>query len=652
MSETKELLRRGVGGFEPMPDAFDRVLARRGRKQRNQRVAAGVLGIAVFALAAIGFVRLLGSERTPAGDPRSPFEGTWVSTGGDGGTQTMTVRVSADGAVEITVRDTIAAVCSGTPSTMTGTGRIEDGTQLVIPAPVYTCDDGSEPEALSGPPLEEQLRDWTLFLDPQTDTLTDGLGGVWLRPGAEDPSPSEDPIADLEPLWPQTSLEEVRQAQELADAGDPRYTWQVDPDLGGQVGQHHPDDAEIFARFLKEELGWEEFLWDEAFAHPDGLNPGDVVYIRCAPGQTNPLYPAVPERRACAPTIDELRYETVTINVAQLGRQGPSGIWVVTGWEMTEPVTQADPRVVEAEATALLEAFLQARIDGESAEGLADFPEYDPFADVRVDQEIPLLYATSTGAPYERSEFELVDGPVWPDGWMQFVVRLFAENGETVVEQVFSLERGDTGRLRLVYDFEGGPAGPGPGTTENGKAVPEEYGFLDGEVTYRAAYPAAPRSDLIWDQGPDVATIVGAHERRLLLILADPQPIGPGCEEAPAPADAEALARSIRSDPDLEADAPVAVTIGGIPALQIDVVLAPNASACPWQMPNLSSTTPLLLKHAPLLFRVDRARLYLLDLPGGSARVLAIAIIDSEDSFERALELAAPIVDSIEFHAR
>jgi hypothetical protein len=187
VSETKELLRRGVGGFEPTPDAFDRVLARRDRKRRNQRAAAGVLGIAVFALAAIGFVRLLGSERTPASDPRSPFAGTWVSTSdADGGTQTMTVRVFADGAVEIEVLDDVATVCSGTPSTMTGTGRIEGGTRLVIPAPEYTCDDGSVAETLSGPPLQEQLRDWTLFLDAETDTLSDGVGGVWLQEGAEE----------------------------------------------------------------------------------------------------------------------------------------------------------------------------------------------------------------------------------------------------------------------------------------------------------------------------------------------------------------------------------------------------------------------------------------------------------------------------------
>jgi hypothetical protein len=43
-------------------------------------------------------------------------------------------------------------------------------------------------------------------------------------------------------------------------------------------------------------------------------------------------------------------------------------------------------------------------------------------------------------------------------------------------------------------------------------------------------------------------------------------------------------------------------------------------------------------------------RLYLLDLPGGSARVLAIVIFNAD--LDQALELAAPIVDSIEFHTR
>ena len=463
---------------------------------------------------------------------------------------------------------------------------------------------------------------------------------------------TEGPRADLKPVWPQTTLEEVRQAQELADAGDPRYTWQVDRGLRGQVGQHHPDDAEIFARFLEEELGWQEFRWEEAIAHPDGLNPGDVVYVRCTPGLANPLYPTDPERPGCAPTIDEFQYETVKINVAQLDRQGPSGIWVVTGWERIEPFEQTAPPS-DAEIAELLKPFLQARIDGDGAEGFADVAEYDPFADQRVDREIPLLYATSTGAPYERSEFEVVGGPVWPSGRTQLEVRLFAENGD-VVEQRFSLERDEAGRLRLVYDFEpSGPEGPILATTEDGNAVPVEYGFLDGEVTYRATYPAQPDQEN-WVGGPDRAPIVGLpfHKRNLtlLLLLADPRPIGPGCEEAPAPADAEALARSLRSDSDLEATAPVPVTIGGASALQMDVLLAPDATECPYELTYISGTAPLLVKQTPIP-EEQLVRLYLVDLPeGGSARVLAI-VIPSAD-VEGALELAAPIVDSIEFHAR
>jgi hypothetical protein len=40
------------------------------------------------------------------------------------------------------------------------------------------------------------------------------------------------------------------------------------------------------------------------------------------------------------------------------------------------------------------------------------------------------------------------------------------------------------------------------------------------------------------------------------------------------------LARSIRSDPDLEASEPVAVRVGGIQALRMDVVTATGASVC------------------------------------------------------------------------
>jgi hypothetical protein len=439
-------------------------------------------------------------------------------------------------------------------------------------------------------------------------------------------------------MWPQTSLEELRAAQERADAGNIDYPWQIDSELGWQSAQEHPGHAEIFPRFLEEKLGWEAFLWHEAAAHPDGVESGDVVYIRCAPGMTNALYPTDPEASACAPTIDEHRYETVKIAVAQPHRQGSSGLWVVTGWEMIEPFEQVTPPP-DADVTASLGAFLQARIDGAGAEDLAGFSE---LADERVGREIPLLYATSTPAPYERSEFELVDGPLWPDGRMRFRVRLFAENGETVVEQFFWLVRDATGRLRLEYDPQ--PMGPGDriaATTENGTALPVEYGFLDGRVTYRAAFPLEPSLEYGVVDGLAIEGILPDDDfpRRVLYMFADPRLAGPSCMATPAPADAEALARTIRSDPVFGATAPVAVTIGGTSALQLDAALA--AGVCG------ADEHPALVAGGS-----DRARLYLIDVPGGSGRVLALAIFADEDSFETVLEWATPIVDSIEFHAR
>jgi hypothetical protein len=72
VSETKELLRRGVGDFEPMPDAFDRVLGRRERKERNRRIRAGAVGVIVALAAGILLVRSLTSDRIPADRPVEP----------------------------------------------------------------------------------------------------------------------------------------------------------------------------------------------------------------------------------------------------------------------------------------------------------------------------------------------------------------------------------------------------------------------------------------------------------------------------------------------------------------------------------------------------------------------------------------------------
>jgi Tol biopolymer transport system component len=60
MSETKDLLRRGGEGFAPREGIMDSLIRRRDRKRRNQRIAAGVVGIAVF-VAAVWFVTTGGS---------------------------------------------------------------------------------------------------------------------------------------------------------------------------------------------------------------------------------------------------------------------------------------------------------------------------------------------------------------------------------------------------------------------------------------------------------------------------------------------------------------------------------------------------------------------------------------------------------------
>ena len=67
VSDTREdLLRPGVEGFEPAPDAFERVLARRDRKRRNERILAGAVAIAIALAGVVAFVGALRSEPTPA----------------------------------------------------------------------------------------------------------------------------------------------------------------------------------------------------------------------------------------------------------------------------------------------------------------------------------------------------------------------------------------------------------------------------------------------------------------------------------------------------------------------------------------------------------------------------------------------------------
>ena len=215
-----------------------------------------------------------------------PFVGVWLSTDTDGSSQTMEIARSGTDEYEVVIRDEAAnAACAGGASTLTGAGRLATDTSLVIAQPELTCDDGTIPPI--GPPPQAELANFTLDLDTATGELVDSFGVVWQREGSNvdlDGPASSSPTSGG--MWPQSTLEEVRAAQELADAGDPAYTWQVDPQLSRTTrGSRNVDEVELVDRFLREVLGWEAYMlnaWE-----------GDGPRRLCTMASDRPALPAV-----------------------------------------------------------------------------------------------------------------------------------------------------------------------------------------------------------------------------------------------------------------------------------------------------------------------------------------------------------------------
>jgi len=84
MSETKELLRRGGEGFAPREDVMDSLIRLRARKQRNRRIATGVLAIVVALVSLAALVRTFRTVERPADEPTpTPTpEGIFADVGG------------------------------------------------------------------------------------------------------------------------------------------------------------------------------------------------------------------------------------------------------------------------------------------------------------------------------------------------------------------------------------------------------------------------------------------------------------------------------------------------------------------------------------------------------------------------------------------
>src|SRR4029450_1323554 len=74
MPETRQLLERVMERVELRPFTLEGFRDRRDRKRRNQRIAAGIVGIAVFAALVFGLARatLGGSGPVPAVPDQSP----------------------------------------------------------------------------------------------------------------------------------------------------------------------------------------------------------------------------------------------------------------------------------------------------------------------------------------------------------------------------------------------------------------------------------------------------------------------------------------------------------------------------------------------------------------------------------------------------
>jgi hypothetical protein len=318
---------------------------------------------------------------------------------------------------------------------------------------------------------------------------------------------------------------------------------------------------------------------------------------------------------------------------------------------------------LEADVAELLNGFVNARIVGEGAQQYLNGGEED----------IPLLYATTSGVPYERGEIEPVLGIDWPYGWKAFKVRLFAN--DTLVEQLFFFPTESRLGLEYVPDGFGTDIAP---LTEDGEPVAVPYSYFDGEVILQAAHPWIFHDPDSYDipfgrlipEGQMAPTTDGAQRGDWdeFFLIADPTPAGSfarDCQPDTGPADVEALAQSINSYPGLEASSPVAVRVGGVDALMMDVEIAAGANITiavndGGGLCLNSLLYPVFDKNADYSggppsatgqAKGDRMRLYLVDMPEGSSMRTMAIVIAPESRSERAVKAAAPVVDSVEFHA-
>jgi hypothetical protein len=349
MPELHDLLERRASRYEPPPDLFDRVLDRHRRRDRNRRIGSALVALAVAAVVIGGLARALtsGSETRPADEPKTPFVDTWVSTDyndyvpGGPASQTMTIRGGEDGVLHITVHKDASIVCAekgpgdaryrwhGT--TMTGTGRLEGPTTLVVPSPVLACVDGSDPNLSFHSFFQEaDFSNYTLVLDVAADRLYDSLGVVWNRGAPPENWAGESTEAGVDGpgtfaiLHGEVTFRAAEPWNDHAEAYiDPRLFFMIGPGDEGAPGMT------ILVNPLPPEIPCDSLR----------VPPSSEELVRAI--RSNPDLEATAPVTESVGGVDALRMDVVAASGASIGPCSASGVDVVSvpgrPWGSVEP---------------------------------------------------------------------------------------------------------------------------------------------------------------------------------------------------------------------------------------------------------------------------------------------------------------------------
>jgi hypothetical protein len=105
------------------------------------------------------------------------------------------------------------------------------------------------------------------------------------------------------PLWPQYTVDKIRDVQARVDAGDQQFAWLVDP-------------TKVARRFAGQVLGWKDVVVSSGSTGTSSSPVRRLDLATCAVGQS------------CG---SNYRLPGSTVLLEQLGRTGTGGIWNVTG---------------------------------------------------------------------------------------------------------------------------------------------------------------------------------------------------------------------------------------------------------------------------------------------------------------------------------